>query len=292
MFYDKCIICGKSKCHSHAKTCSLECRKILQSNNTKSFRMLHPIYHECIVCGKKFLTKIKRKTCSKECFEITQKREHEQRHEKALQTCVICGKKFFKKHKASTCSKECDRIRRSKASIKVMSNIQYKEKLFEKVKAAWTLERRLKHGEAKRLENADGKIQEHVWKTKKEKGVLKKSKEEENIYKLLLKIFPDTLSQYRCDEYPFSCDFYIPSKKLFIEYQGYWTHGKHPFTNSIEDNMVLQIWNSKVNSHRMFKDAIKTWTIRDPLKREIAKKNNLNWLEFFNMKEFMKWYEQ
>ena len=36
---------------------------------------------------------------------------------------------------------------------------------------------------------------------------------------------------------------------------------------------------------------IDTWTKRDPLKRETAKKNNLNWLEFFNMEQFFAWYK-
>lgn len=292
MLYNKCVICGELKSLSSAKTCSLACRKILQSNNTRMFRNLHPVYHKCVVCGKDFLSKTKRKSCSKECFEITQAREHERRHEKALQTCIVCGKKFFKKAKTLTCSKECDKIRRSRAMEKLMSDPLYKLNLFEKVKAAWTLEKRLKHSEIKKLQNINGKIQELVWKTKKERGILKTSKEEKIIYELLLKKFPDTLTQYRCDEYPFSCDFYIPSKKLFIEYQGYWTHGKRPFTNSVEDNIVLQIWNNKVKLHKMFSDAIKTWTVRDPLKRKTVKNNNLNWVEFFTMKEFEDWYKQ
>ena len=40
------------------------------------------------------------------------------------------------------------------------------------------------------------------------------------------------------------------------------------------------------------------WEIRvfkivkyNPLKRETARKNNLNWIEFFNMKQFMEWYD-
>ena len=29
---------------------------------------------------------------------------------------------------------------------------------------------------------------------------------------------------------------------------------------------------------------------KDPLKRKTAKENNLNWIEFFSMKEFENWY--
>ena len=41
-----------------------------------------------------------------------------------------------------------------------------------------------------------------------------------------------------------------------------------------------------------FLRAIDVWTISDPLKRKTAKKNNLNWIEFFNMEQFMEWYNQ
>ena len=41
----------------------------------------------------------------------------------------------------------------------------------------------------------------------------------------------------------------------------------------------------------MYSHAIETWTISDPLKRKTAIKNNLNWLEFWTIPEFMKWYE-
>ena len=40
-----------------------------------------------------------------------------------------------------------------------------------------------------------------------------------------------------------------------------------------------------------YKSAIKTWTITDPLKRKIAKDNNLNFIELWNIadvKNFVK----
>ena len=33
---------------------------------------------------------------------------------------------------------------------------------------------------------------------------------------------------------------------------------------------------------KFYNNAITTWTIRDVNKRETAKKNNLNWIEFFD----------
>ena len=48
--------------------------------------------------------------------------------------------------------------------------------------------------------------------------------------------------------------------------------------------------NNTVGKRNRYVNAIVDWTIRDPLKRETAKKNNLNWLEFFTLDEFIKWY--
>ena len=90
------------------------------------------------------------------------------------------------------------------------------------------------------------------------------------------------------EEYPFPCDFYIPSIDTYIEYQGFWTHGKEPYIGSEEQKNVLNLWKNKNSTQ--YKRAIKTWTIEDIKKREIAIQNNLNWLEFFNMNQFMHWF--
>lgn len=86
--------------------------------------------------------------------------------------------------------------------------------------------------------------------------------------------------QYRCSEYPFNCDFYFPSTHLFLEIQGSWTHGGHPFdpTNP-DDQAELQKMIDK-NSD-FYNTAIETWTVRDPLKRKTAHENGLNWTEVF-----------
>ena len=43
--------------------------------------------------------------------------------------------------------------------------------------------------------------------------------------------------------------------------------------------------------NKQYENAIHVWTISDPLKRKIAKENNLNWLEFFTIDQFMTWYK-
>ena len=123
-----------------------------------------------------------------------------------------------------------------------------------------------------------------------------KSQPEEDIYIILKQVFGENniKRQYRSAVYPFNCDFYIIPLDLYIEFQGTWTHGKHPFEeNRQEDIDKLNLWLSKNTNY--YNEAIYTWTIRDPLKREIAKRNNLNYLEFWNIidiKEFIKQYEE
>lgn len=88
--------------------------------------------------------------------------------------------------------------------------------------------------------------------------------------------------QYKSELYPFACDFYIPEYDLYIEIQGNWTHGGHPYDeSSIEDINKLNIWKNKKN--RYYDIAVKVWSKSDVLKRETARKNNLNYLEVFSI---------
>lgn len=123
------------------------------------------------------------------------------------------------------------------------------------------------------------------------------SNEEKYILKLLRKKFNLLETQYKSDKYPWRCDYYIPELELYIEYQGYWSHGKigsktlGPYDkNNKEHQRILNIWKQKSTKHSTYKRAIDVWTIRDPLKRKTAKENGLNWLEFFTFNEFMNWY--
>lgn len=132
------------------------------------------------------------------------------------------------------------------------------------------------------------------YKTKKINGTMNTSSEEEEIYILLQQKFKNIERQYRSEKYPFRCDFYIHEIDLYIEYQGNWTHGKEPYDASnkkhIEKLKEFQSKALKKDSPNQYESVIKVWTVRDPLKRETAKKNNLNWLEFFNMDQFLNWF--
>lgn len=152
------------------------------------------------------------------------------------------------------------------------------------------------------VENAGGtkEAQAKIDKTKKENNTYGKSKVEEKIYILLKDKFKTVERQYKSKKYPFPSDFYIPEKDLYIEYQGYWTHGKqsHTIYGPFEKNKplhqkMLANWQQQLNEgHKAYKTAIQVWTVSDPLKRQTAKDNGLNWLEFWTFDEFIKWYNQ
>ena len=143
-------------------------------------------------------------------------------------------------------------------------------------------------------------VAEKAYNTKKRNNSFNKSKPEEEIHNLLKEKFPDTISQYRSSLYPYNCDFYIPSKDVFMEINFLWTHGFHPYNpNNPEDLSIVNQWkkkskeiNFKGKTKDYFKVAIYTWTDLDVRKRELAKANGLNYLEFFTMEEFMGWYNK
>lgn len=127
---------------------------------------------------------------------------------------------------------------------------------------------------------------------------------EDNVYNILKENFPDIIRQYTSKEYPFLCDFYIPSIDLYIEYNGSQFHGGHPFNeNNKEDIDRLDKLTKKAKDsprHLQGKESqydtmIYVWTDLDVRKRNTAKQNNLNFLEFFDIdeaKEFIRQYNK
>ena len=122
------------------------------------------------------------------------------------------------------------------------------------------------------------RIKNNTWTT---------SKPEEKLYLYIKVKFPSVIRQYKDKErYPYFCDFYIPELDLFLELNGTWTHGNHPYDmNSKEDNSILNIWKEKSKEHPMYLAAIKTWVVSDVNKRNKAKENHLNFKEVWNLDE-------
>ena len=117
--------------------------------------------------------------------------------------------------------------------------------------------------------------------TKKKNGTASTSSLEKLYENYLKEHFNNVEIQYKSKDYPSYCDFYIPSLELYIEYQGNWTHGTHPFDLLSEsDNSKVIKW--KLKNTKYYNEAVKVWTEIDVKKREIAKQNNLNYLEIFS----------
>lgn len=135
-----------------------------------------------------------------------------------------------------------------------------------------------------------------VLNTKKKNHTFNTSKPEDTCYKLFCDLFGqnDVIRQYKCDLYPWHCDFYIKSKNLLIEYQGYYTHGNHPFNaNNINDIKQLNALKVKYkpyyDKNGKWPQIITIWTEKDVEKRQTAKKNKLNYLEFYSLDEVEEW---
>ena len=88
------------------------------------------------------------------------------------------------------------------------------------------------------------------------------------------------ITQYKSDEYPYLCDFYLPDSKTYIEINIYWSHGKHFFNkNNQEDLKILKVWKEKANQgHKQYKNAVNVWTVKDLEKYDTAMKNKLNYV--------------
>ena len=132
------------------------------------------------------------------------------------------------------------------------------------------------------------------YETMKRNNSFNKSKSEDKLYQIFCKEFGDDniLRQYRSEHYPFNCDFYIKDLDLYIEYNGNWTHGKHPFDETNPDDLkTLQLWkdksmevNFKGEQKKYYLGAINVWTNLDVRKRNKAKENNLRFIEIWDLK--------
>ena len=149
------------------------------------------------------------------------------------------------------------------------------EEIKEKIKQT-NLE---KYGYTTYTQTDEYKIKEY--NTKKSNNTFNSSSIEDQFKKWLDDNNIEYTYQYMSKEYPFNCDFYFPNKDLYLEIQGYWSHGDHPFDpNNPDDIATVNFWKEK--GTKQYLENIKVWAQRDPLKRETAKKNNLNWVEVFS----------
>lgn len=109
------------------------------------------------------------------------------------------------------------------------------------------------------------------------------SRPEDDLWDLLVEHFglDDVVRQYRDEErYPWACDFYVPSRDLFIELNGLWTHGGHWFDPHDARDVDRRVaWESKGTA--FYDTAVMQWCTRDVSKRRMAAEKALNYVVFW-----------
>ena len=127
-------------------------------------------------------------------------------------------------------------------------------------------------------------MQERRYNTMKRNHTFNSSSTEEELFLYIKSRFPTVVRQYKDkNRYPYFCDFYIPELDYFIELQGYYTHGKHPFDpNSNEDLQLIEYYKKKYGEDCQ---PITIWSIKDVEKRNCAKRNHLNFKEVWSLED-------
>ena len=130
--------------------------------------------------------------------------------------------------------------------------------------------------------SATAEYKNKVYKTKKKNGTFNSSKIENKLIEYFTNNGINFKTQYKSELYPYMCDFYFPNTQTFVEIQGNWTHGGHPFDkNNTDDINKLKLWESKSNKY--YNIAINTWTVSDVEKRKLAQQNNIKLFEIFSI---------
>lgn len=121
-----------------------------------------------------------------------------------------------------------------------------------------------------------------VLETKRKNGTLNTSPRFENmLIEYLRNTYPEytIITQYNKDpRYPYMCDCYIKELDLFIEFQGSYFHNYRPFQN-IEEH--IKEYKEMIVKGGQKATIANVWRYKDVEKRELAKKNNINYLEYW-----------
>ena len=109
-------------------------------------------------------------------------------------------------------------------------------------------------------------------------GKINKSVLEDKMWDLLCKIYgkENVIRQYKSNEYPFVCDFFVKSEKMYVEYQGTYFHN-YKLYNEYRDKEEYELLKLKSidEKHPSYKRIIDIWTKKDVEKYNVAKKNNI-----------------
>lgn len=120
------------------------------------------------------------------------------------------------------------------------------------------------------------------------------SEHEKKIYNYLVSKYGehDVIYHYTDERYSFNgmmyeCDFYIKSKDLFIEYNGFPNHYTEPFDKNNEQH--IKLLEQCKNNPKNFIDCqlVTVWAGTDVEKLHCAKKNNLNYKIYYKLNEII-----
>ena len=235
---------------------------------------------KCIVCGRKSIFfDIKRgysEYCSNECANKSNKRI-----EKIKKTCLErYGVNSYLKTEASKEKTKQTCLERYGVNSYTQSQ-EFKDKSKQTCLEKYGTVAYQKTKEfSEIIKSKLDIIQQKIYQTKKQNNTFNSSLIEKQFEAYLKENNINYKTQYKSKVYPFNCDFYFPDNDLYLEINAHWTHGGHPFDRTNKDDLLLlEQWKKK--NTKYYDIAINTWTVRDVLKRETAKKNNLNYLEFF-----------
>ena len=159
----------------------------------------------------------------------------------------------------------------SERTKQALANPEIKERQIAGLKKAYTLNKK--------------EIIAKIAATKKANGTSKDSSEELDGFRLLQSIFPDTIHHYTSDVYPFDCDYYVPSKDLYIEGHFGWYHNGRPFIGNEQDLKDLIWLKEKAKTSGNYANKIYQWTDLDVRKRQTVEKNSLNYKEVYSLEE-------
>lgn len=125
------------------------------------------------------------------------------------------------------------------------------------------------------------------------------SEDELYIYNKLKEIFPNVQMSVTDDRFVnpdtrrhFQLDLYDPDTDTGFNYNKHIKHGRRKYNPEDPYCQADVKWlESEAKPGNFYEKILHTWKDLDPLKREIARENGLNFIEWFNIDEFNRWLE-
>ena len=283
-----CPVCKKEKRKwngsSYNKYCSKKCSALENSAFKDAEKIRNAIYNKYGVYNVLSLKETHEK--AKRTKLLRYGDENYRNKEKFVATCL---KKYGCKYPAQ--NKEI-RQKQKETSFNRYGGYFNKEQVSKTIQERYGMKWFVYSDKVKEKSHTKEALEKQI-NTKKKNHTFNVSKQEERCYELLCNKYgkEDVIRQYKSDVYPFACDFYIKNINTYIECNFHWTHGEHKFDcNNQDDIDKLNKWKEKAKTSNFYINAISTWTERDVNKYNIVKKNNLNYLVFYNEKDFKDYF--